>query len=438
MVVIEQVAPDSIGRELDLEAGDMLLKVNEQPVEDCLDARFWLAEESVLLEIQKVNGELWELEVDKEVADDLGLAFEHPQPRSCGNQCIFCFVHQLPRGLRSTLYVMDEDYRFSFLYGAYVTLSNLSEADLQRIINQQLSPLYVSVHTTNPELRNRMLHQEVAPILPLLKRLLAGGIAMHTQVVVCPEWNDADELKRTIHELRALGEGILSLALVPVGLTGQRTGLPRLRVPTAGEAAAVLDLLEPLQETYCNERGTRWVFAADEWYLRAGRDIPDYSAYEDFPQLENGVGMIADFRHQARRLLARIRSSFSLQLTAVTGRSFAAELAAFLQKLEDKSRVQIESVAVESRLFGGDVSVAGLVAGRDIVTQLENRQLGSALLVPDVMLREGTDMFLDNLTIAQLAELLGVPVKKVAATPSGLWKGVRWAANLSQKINRSH
>ncbi|HKI50443.1 MAG TPA: DUF512 domain-containing protein [Geothermobacteraceae bacterium] len=438
MVVIEQVAPDSIGRELDLEAGDMLLKVNDQPVEDCLDARFWLAEESVLLEIQKANGELWELAVDKEVADDLGLAFEHPQPRSCGNQCIFCFVHQLPRGLRSTLYVMDEDYRFSFLYGAYVTLSNLSEADLQRIINQQLSPLYVSVHTTNPQLRNRMLHREVAPILPLLQRLLAGGIAMHTQVVVCPEWNDADELKRTINDLHALGEGILSLALVPVGLTGQRTGLPRLRVPTAGEAAEVLDLLEPLQETYRNERGTRWVFAADEWYLRAGRDIPDYSDYEDFPQLENGVGMIADFRHQARRLLARIRSSFHLQLTAVTGRSFAAELAAFLQKLEDKSRVQIESVAVESRLFGGDVSVAGLVAGRDIVTQLENLQLGSALLVPDVMLREGTDIFLDNLTIAQLAEQLGVPVKKVAATPSGLWQGVRWAANLSQKINRSH
>lgn len=430
MVVIEHVAPDSIGQELDLEAGDVLLKVNEQPIEDCLDARFWLAEESVLLEIQKANGELWELEVDKDVADDLGLAFEHPQPRSCGNKCIFCFVHQLPRGLRSTLYVMDEDYRFSFMYGSYVTLSNLSEADLQRIINQQLSPLYVSVHTTNPELRNRLLRREVEPILPLLQRLLAGGIAMHTQVVVCPEWNDADELKRTIIELYALGEGILSLALVPVGLTGQRTGLPQLRVPTASEAAAVIELLEPLQETYRKERGTRWVFAADEWYLRSGCEIPEHSDYEDFPQLENGVGMIADFRHQARRLLARIRSSFFLQLTAVTGHSFAAELSAFLQALEEKSQVHIEAVAVESRLFGGDVSVAGLVAGRDILAQLENRALGSALLVPDVMLRDGTDRFLDDLTIAQLAKQLGVPVRKVTATPSGLWHGVRWAANL--------
>lgn len=434
MIAINHVAKDSIGHELELAAGDILLSINGQSIDDCLDARFWLAEGSVLLEVEKASGEVWELEIEKAVGDDLGLSFEHPQPRSCGNKCIFCFVHQLPRGLRSTLYLMDEDYRFSFLYGAYITLSNLSEQDLRRIEDLHLSPLYVSVHSTDPELRNRLLRREVAPVQPLLQRLVDGGIELHTQIVVCPEWNDGVELERTVADLYALGEGVLSLALVPVGLTGHRAGLPQLRVPTAAEAETVLDLVESLQVRFLRDRGTRWVFAADEWYLRAGRELPPYQSYEDFPQLENGVGLIADFRRQSRRLLARIRSSFSLRLTAVTGRSFAGELAAFLSELEKKSAVVVETVAVESRLFGGDVSVAGLVAGSDILEQLKNRALGTALLVPDVMLREGTDMFLDDVTLDQLAEQLEVPVRKIPATPGGLWQGIRWAA----KSNRVH
>ena len=437
MVVINHVAKDSIGSELELAAGDVLHSINGQQVEDCLDARFWLADESVLLEVEKTDGAVWELEVDKEVSDDLGLSFEHPQPRSCGNKCVFCFVHQLPRGLRSTLYVMDEDYRFSFLYGAYITLSNLSEPDFQRIVEQHLSPLYVSVHSTNPELRNRLLRRDVDPVLPLIQRLLDDGIELHTQVVVCPEWNDGSELERTVGELYALGVGVLSLALVPVGLTGHRAGLPQLRVPTAVEAGAVLNLVDSLQERFLRDRGTRWIFAADEWYLRAGRELPTYESYEDFPQLENGVGMIADFRRQSRRLLARIKSAFPLQLTAVTGRSFARELAAFLTELEKKSAVTVESVAVESRLFGGDVSVAGLVTGSDILEQLKHRSLGAVLLVPDVMLREETDMFLDDMTLDQLAEQLGVPVRKIPATPSGLWQGIRWAAKSTRVQKRS-
>lgn len=428
MVVIEHVATDSIASELELEAGDSLLKVNGQVVEDCLDARFLLADASVLLEVQKADGELWELEVDKEVADDLGLSFEHPQPRSCGNRCIFCFVHQLPRGLRSTLYLMDEDYRFSFLYGAYVTLSNLAEADLQRILAQRLSPLYVSVHTTNQQLRDRLLRRAGVPLLPLIQRLLEGGIQLHTQIVVCPEWNDAEELERTIRDLDGLGEGILSLALVPVGLTGHRSGLPNLRVPTPAEARQVLDLLAPIQERSLRQRGTRWIFAADEWYLRAGREIPEYSSYEDFPQLENGVGLIADFRHRASRLLGRIRSRIPASLTVVTGRSFAGELETFLRALEQKSATSVQVVAIDNRFFGGDVTVAGLVCGSDILQQLKGRQLGSMVLIPEVMLKEGTELFLDDLTLDQLSSELGVPVHKVETTPSGLWRAIRrWA-----------
>jgi len=429
MVVIEHVAPESIGRELDLETGDVLLRVNDQPVEDCLDARFLLAEEIVLLEVRKADGTIWELEIDKEVADDLGLVFEHPQPKSCGNKCIFCFVHQLPRGLRPSLYLMDEDFRFSFLYGAYVTLSNLSEADLQRIIDQQLSPLYVSVHSTNPELRNQMLGREVDPVLPVMQRLLEGGIEMHAQIVVCPGWNDADQLGKTISDLYALGKKVLSLALVPVGLTGHRARLPDLRVPTPSEAKVVLDMLGSWQRESLHERGTRWVFAADEWYLRARREFPDYASYEDFPQLENGVGMIADFRFQARQLLSRIRSRFPLHLTTVTGLSFAGELKIFLQQLERKAAASVDIVAVESRLFGGDVSVAGLVSGADILRQLKHRSLGAALLIPDIMLKEGTETFLDDITLDRLAAEFSVPVLKIRSTPRGVWQGIRRIAS---------
>lgn len=434
MVAIEHVEPDSIACELELEAGDSLLTVNGQVVEDCLDARFLLADTSVRLEVQKADGELWDLEIDKEVADDLGLAFEHPQPKSCGNRCIFCFVHQLPRGLRSTLYLMDEDFRFSFLYGAYVTLSNLSDADLQRIVAQRLSPLYVSVHTTSQELRDRLLGRPGAPLLPLLERLLEGGIQMHTQIVVCPGWNDGDELEHSIADLYALGEGVLSLALVPVGLTGHRSGLPELRVPTPVEAGQTLDLLAPIQERSLQERGTRWLFAADEWYLRAERQIPEYSSYEDFPQLENGVGLIADFRQRARRLLGQIRSRIPAVLTVVTGRSFAGELETFLRALEQKSSARVQLVAIENRFFGGDVSVAGLVCGSDLVQQLKGRALGSMVLVPAVMLKEGTERFLDDLTLQEVSDQLGVPVRQIEATPSGLWQAVRrWSPKVHDR-----
>jgi putative radical SAM enzyme (TIGR03279 family) len=437
MVIIEDVSPDSIAQELALAAGDALLKVNGQMVEDCLDARFLLADEEVLLEVQKINGELWELAVSKELQDDLGLVFEHPPPKSCGNKCIFCFVHQLPRGLRSSLYLMDEDYRFSFLYGSYVTLSNLTEKDLQRIIEQQLSPLYVSVHTTNPELRNRMLRRDVAPVLPIMQKLLEGGISMHTQVVVCPEWNDGAELERTIDELYALGDGILSLALVPVGLTGHRSRLSQLRVPTAAEARSVVEMLPELQNRCLHERGTRWLFAADEWFLRCGHEFPAYGNYEDFPQLENGVGLIADFRHRARLVLSHVRSQCQVRATTITGRSFAGELARYLEKLEAVSSAHVTAFAIDNELFGGDVTVAGLVSGNDVIEQLKGRALGEALLIPDVMLKEGTGQFLDDVTLGQVAAELAVPVHKITSTPGGLWQGVRRLATADRITKRN-
>lgn len=433
MVKIEAVITDSIAAELELEAGDFLLAINGQEVSDCIDARFMLTDEQLLLEVRKADGELWELEVEKDLHDDLGLEFEHPEPKSCGNKCIFCFVHQLPRGLRPSLYLMDEDYRFSFLYGSYVTLSNLAEAELQRIICQQLSPLYVSVHTTSPELRNRMLRREVEPVLPVIKRLLEGGIQLHTQIVVCPGWNDGDELEQTVADLAALGDGILSLALVPVGLTGHRHHLPPLRVPTQAEAVRVIQQLHGWQRSAVSRRDGRWVFAADEWYLRAGAEIPDYCDYEDFPQLENGVGLIAHFRHLGAQLLRRIRTQLSLQLTTVTGTSFYPELQDFADQLQENSGVSLQVVPIRNMLFAGEVSVAGLTSGRDLIDQLRGLDCGAALLIPDIMLKDGTDCFLDDVSLEQIAAELQLKVIKIESTPQGLWQGVRKLATMQRR-----
>ena len=230
MLAIVAVQPDSVGTELELEPGDHLLSINGKPVRDLLDYHRYIGDENILLEVRKADGTLWDLEFEKDAEDLLGLEFEHPQPNQCGNNCVFCFVHQLPPGMRRSLYIKDEDFRFSFMYGAYVTLTNIGEDEIQRILQQHLSPLYVSVHASDETIRRRMIaRDDILPILPLLQRLVAGGIQLHTQIVLCPEINDGACLERTIDDLAALRPGLLSLAIVPVGLTDHRRRLPQLR-----------------------------------------------------------------------------------------------------------------------------------------------------------------------------------------------------------------
>jgi putative radical SAM enzyme (TIGR03279 family) len=424
MLDIIGVEPGSIAEELELEAGDSILTINGHVISDLLDFQVHASAEELLIEVRKHDGELWDLEVEKDADADLGLNFEHPEPTQCGNNCIFCFVHQLPTGMRRTLYVKDEDYRFSYLYGSYVTLTNVTEADIERIITQRLSPLYVSVHATDEQLRTRMLGRQGPPILELLKRLAGSGIEIHTQVVLCPGINDGPELARTIEDLVALYPWVLTLAVVPVGLTGYRQRLPDLRPPTEAEARAILTSIHDYQERFLRNCGSRFVFAADELYLRAGLEFPPLVAYEDLAQVENGVGLVPQFRAEAAEVLSEAPS---LQLSAVatfTGESARGELSRFAAELAAKTGTTIHLYPVRNDFFGGHVSVTGLLTGRDVLSELKGKDLGQALLVPDVVLREGDEVFLDDISLADLERELGVKVLKVASTPWGLLDGL--------------
>jgi putative radical SAM enzyme (TIGR03279 family) len=424
MLEILAVEPGSIAEELELQAGDVLLAVNDKPLRDQIDFQVYTAVEDLVLEVRRKDGEMWELELEKDAFEPLGLHFEHPDPTQCGNNCIFCFVHQLPRGLRRTLYVKDEDYRFSYLYGSYVTLTNISDADMERIIEQRLSPLYVSVHATDEELRARLIGRQGPPVLDLLERLTAAGIEVHTQIVLCPGFNDGAQLERTIGDLYALHPGIRTLAVVPVGLTGYRERLPQLRPLNAAGAAAVLETLHRFQERYLAETGTRFVFAADELYLKAGVEFPPLEAYEELSQVENGVGLIPVFRADAVDVLLEARKLRAGAVSTFTGASASGELTRFAADLAAKTGVKIHLHTIRNDFFGGEVTVAGLIAGADLIAQLQGKELGEALLVPDVVLRDGEDVFLDDLTLPQVAQALGVAVIKIDSTPWGLLEGL--------------
>ena len=420
MLDILDIEPGSIAEELGLQSGDRLLALNGEPVRDLLDYQLLAGEEELLIEIERRDGEIWELEIDKDAEESLGLVLPHPEPEQCGNNCIFCFVHQLPPGMRRSLYVKDEDYRFSYLYGAYVTLSNIDEAALQRIVTRRLSPLYVSVHATEEQLRERMLGRRGPAILDLLRRLTAAGIIIHAQIVICPGVNDGDQLERTFRDLVELAPGIASLAIVPVGLTGYRQRLPRLRSVTAEEARILLQWVQSRQAECLDAFGRRFVYAADELYLAAGSDFPPLADYEELPQLENGVGLVARFRAQATEVMEQARPLSLGGVCVVTGVSAAAELCSFCASLTARTGVPIEVVVVPNRFFAGEVTVTGLLTGRDIVEALAGHDPGGILLLPDVLLREGTEMLLDDMTVEELERVLNLRVEVIPADPWGL------------------
>ncbi|MDY6848203.1 MAG: DUF512 domain-containing protein [Thermodesulfobacteriota bacterium] len=425
MLKITDIYPESIAEEMELEVGDALVSIDGKPVRDLLDYALYCGRRSeLILDVLRRDGEQWELHIEREPHEDLGMEFEHPDPRQCGNNCIFCFVHQLPRGMRRTLYIKDEDYRFSFLYGSYITLTNLSEDDFDRIVEQHLSPLFVSVHATDDELRNRLLGAQAPSIMPLLRRLTGAGIEIHTQIVVCPGINDGRCLEQTIEDLHSLAPAVLSLAVVPVGLTGHRERLPELRVPTTDEARQIIDRVEGFQKRFLESDGSRFVFAADELYLKAGRDIPELAEYEDLPQWENGVGMLALFRAEAAKALACAEPLELQEVSVVTGESAAAQIREYAAHLSERTGVEISVYPIRNRFFGGQVTVAGLLTGADILAQLEGQPLGQALFVPDALLREGQDILLDDVTLSDLEEDLGVPVEKISADPWGLLSGL--------------
>ncbi len=420
MLEILSVEPGSIAAELGMEARDRLVSIMGRPVVDLLDVALADQAEDLHIELLKADGETWLLEFDKDADEPLGLNVPHPEPEECGNQCLFCFVHQLPRGMRKSLYVKDEDYRFSFLYGAYVTLTNVDEKDIQRIIEQRLSPLYISVHAGDEELRRKLLGRQGPAILPLLRRLVEAGIKLHTQIVLCPGLNDGPALLQTLTDLYALGPNILSLAVVPVGLTGHRRNLPTLRLPTIDEARRTLAMIHDFQQQCLRQGGSRFVFAADELYLRAEWPFPPIDDYEELGQLENGVGMIPLFREEAEQVLEGVDRLPPGPFSVLTGESAAAEVSRFASALEVTAGTKIFVHVIRNEFFGGGVTVAGLVTGRDILQQLRGVELGQRLLVPEVMLRDGEDVFLDDLRLEELARELNLPTVKFDSSPWGL------------------
>jgi len=421
MLEIVSIEPGSIADELGLQQGDRLVRVNGEQVNDLVDYLIEEPNELLQIEVERADGELWELDIEHDSEEPLGLLLPHPEPKLCGNNCIFCFVHQLPRGMRRTLYIKDEDYRFSYLYGAYVTLTNLSEDDLRLILRKRLSPLYVSVHAVDNALRQRLLDKPAPDVMPLIKTLVDGGIELHTQVVVCPGINDGIHLERTLRELSAFAPGVKSLAIVPVGLTGHRQRLPGLRVHTRDEAAELVDWVGQRQAELLKRLGTRFIFAADELYLRAEQDFPPLEAYEELSQIENGVGLIPVFRKQADEVIKEAQPLKLPPVSLVTGVSAATEIRSFAGTLNEKNGIDLRVHVVENHFFGGDVTVAGLLTGQDLLEQLANVDLGQILLVPDVMLREGEDVFLDDVRISDLADHLQVEVEVIPTDPWGVW-----------------
>ncbi|HWR45275.1 DUF512 domain-containing protein [Sporomusa sp.] len=414
--IISNVKPDSIGAEIGLVSGDRLLEVNGEAVQDIIDLSFALAEEEIELLIERTSGEQELIALEKEYDEDLGLEFESAvfdKVRQCANKCIFCFVDQMPAGMRDSLYIKDDDYRLSFLYGNFVTLSNLGPRDLSRIARLHLSPLYVSVHTTNGELREKMLGgKQAGKIMEQLNELVDKGIDLHTQVVLCPGFNDGEELEKTINDLYAMYPSVLSLAIVPVGLTRYRDNCHPLTTFSNEAANQVIKLVHKWQNKCRKENQESFVYLADEFYLAAGQEIPSYECYDGFPQLENGVGIVRTFLSEwEEQSVACTGYAEPHYIDVICGVSAEKILTPLLAKLAIPN-LNVRVVSVENKFFGCDVTVTGLLTGDDITETL--RQLPgprTGIIVPGVALRKGEHVFLDNTTPETIAVELGVPVR---------------------------
>lgn len=429
--VITQVLPGSIAEELGITPGDRLVSMNGEPVMDVFDYRFHAANTALTLCVRKPDGGEWVFDVEKDEEEDPGLLFESPlieAERGCTNNCVFCFIDQLPKGMRETLYFKDDDARLSFLYGNYITMTNMKEAELNRIIRYRMSPINVSVHTTNPELRVKMLGNRFAGnILERVKKLVDAGITVNAQIVLCRGWNDGRELERTLDALSALAPGLHSVSVVPIGLTRYREGLPEMKAFDRDSARQVLAVVARWQEALLERVGTRTVYAADEFYLLADAALPPAEAYEDFPQIENGVGMLASFREEFLDALDDRRAEGELvvrnagdkalprRVSIATGTSAAPELDRLCRTLMDacNGALDVRVQACENRFFGGHVNVTGLLTGSDLLYRLEGESLGEALLLPRCMFRSGTETMLDDVDRAALEKTLGVPVRIV-------------------------
>ena len=420
--VIAIVQDGSIAQELELVPGDILLTVNGQPVEDIFDYRYLMNEEFVVLEVEKANGEIWELEVEKEYEEELGITFEKDlmdDYRSCSNHCIFCFIDQMPPGMRDTLYFKDDDSRLSFLQGNYVTLTNMSDHDIERIIRYRLEPINISFQTTNPQLRCKMLHNRFAgDALKKVDRLFEGGIEMNGQIVLCKGENDGAELERSIKDLTAYIPLLRSVSVVPVGLTKFRDGLYHLEPFTKEDAKEVLSVIHKWQDRIYEQYGIHFIHAGDEWYLLAGQEVPEEERYDGYLQLENGVGMLRllfeEFTEGYKSLTGDERQE---ELSIATGKLAYPYISAMAEKIEEKfPNLEIHVFSIRNDFFGERITVSGLITAQDLTAQLKGERLGSRLLIPCNMLKTDEDVFLDDFTVRQVSDALQVPIDIVKSS----------------------
>ena len=420
--IIKNVLPGSIAEELEISAGDKLLAINDQEIEDVFDYHFLANEEYLTVLIEKPDGEQWELEIEKEYEEDLGIEFEQglmDEYRSCRNKCIFCFIDQMPKDMRETLYFKDDDSRLSFLQGNYVTLTNMSDHDIDRIIRYHLEPINVSFQTTNPELRCKMLHNRFAgEALNKVDRLYEGGITMNGQIVLCKGINDGEELERSIRDLMKYAPQLQSVSVVPVGLSKYRDGLYPLQPFTKEDAKEVLHIIHKWQKKAYEEFGIHFIHGGDEWYILAEKELPEEERYDGYLQLENGVGMLRllmnEFEEGYESLNGDERDREVSIATGFLAYPYIQRMADRIIEKYPKSKLHV--YGIRNDFFGELITVSGLITGQDLIGQLKGKALGEKLLLPCNMLRIEEQDFLDDVTLQDVKDALQVPVDIVKSS----------------------
>ncbi len=430
--VVLKVEKDSAAYEGGIVPGDVLISINGQKIRDVFDYRFLAADSDVSLEMETKDGESYVVDISKEPYEDLGIEFENSLmdcDRNCANNCIFCFIDQMPPGMRDTLYFKDDDIRLSFLTGNYVTLTNTGYKELERIVKYHLSPINVSVHVTDPETRCKMLNNKNAgDVLEKIKVLTDGGITVNAQIVLCPGVNDGKLLEKSVEDLVSLSDGIESVSIVPVGITKYRDNLPKLRVFTSEECKEVIDLITKVQEKCKNDFGRRFIYIADEFYIKANVALPNVDTYDDFPQIENGVGMASLLKYEVHEYFEENYKKLAKKVKKIKGKrkvilacgvaaySVISELAEYISC--DFEKVEPCVVAIKNNFFGENVTVSGLVTGGDLIEQLAVYDTPDAVLITENMLRHGENVFLDNVTVEDVEQKLGTKV--ISCADSGV------------------
>lgn len=423
--IIKEIKANSIAEELGIEAGDSLLAINDQEIEDVFDFQYLTEDEYIEVLIEKPDGEEWLLEIDKEADEDLGIIFESglmDDYHSCRNKCIFCFIDQMPKGMRDTLYFKDDDTRLSFLQGNYVTLTNMSDHDIERIIHYHLSPINVSFQTTNPELRCKMLNNRFAgEALKKVDRLYEAGITMNGQIVLCKGVNDKEELERSIRDLTAYIPHLESVSIVPVGLSRYREGLYPLEPFTHEDAVEILETVQGWQKKLYQEYGTHFIHASDEIYILAGREMPSEESYDGYLQLENGVGMVRlllqEFAEAIREEKEEQREIAAREISMVTGTLMYDYIQIMLEQVRQLyPQLRFRLYPIVNHFFGENITVSGLLTGQDIIDQLSGQPLGDRLLLPVNLLRSGEQILLDDVTVTEIEKALQVHVDIVKSS----------------------